>query len=74
MSESPEERLLRHYAFARRMREADPGHMGERAAWRARRLVQTPAKAALALAKDRIAAADIFAARHPEVAADYDRT
>jgi len=70
------EDLRRHYAFARRWRAPDMGHLGERALPGARNgvLTRTPAAAALAAARYRIAARDALAPRHPDVAADYDWT
>jgi len=68
--------LIRHYRFARRLRAPDMGHLGERATPGARNgaLTRTPAAAALALARDRIAARDALLARHSDVAASYDWT
>jgi len=70
------EDLRRHYAFARRWRAPDMGHLGERALPGTQNgvLTRTPAAAALTIARNRIAGRDALALRHPDVASAYDST
>jgi len=69
--------IERHYRYLRRWRAPDPGHMGETGAPGARpdRLTRTRAVTALAHARDRVRARDVFVmSGNLGVAADYDAT